>query len=273
MKQLCAFLNIPASKSVVFERYSDSAAAYVKLESSNQAVYKQLYRAAKAKAKLRIKVTVIDNGDVVKTIPVEHVSEQKEIPTIKAPSARSSQTAFSIPIAAVTAPKVEVEAPKSIKKEETPAVNQPWKSWTGHLTSFTVQCNNCADTIPDAHYHCDICDNNDFDLCSACVDSGIHCDVDDHFLIKRTIVDGKISHNTTYKISKKEMQKEREMPEEKEMPGTFQSDIKEPVAAQSESTRTCNSCVTCKFLIILSLFGHVLIRVSQHYQRTDSLPV
>jgi next-to-BRCA1 protein 1 len=43
---------------VVFERYSDSAAAFVRLDSDNSSVYKQLYRAAKAKLKLRIKATV-----------------------------------------------------------------------------------------------------------------------------------------------------------------------------------------------------------------------
>ena len=43
---------------MVFERYSDSAAAFVRLDSDNAGVYKQLYRAAKAKLKLRIKATV-----------------------------------------------------------------------------------------------------------------------------------------------------------------------------------------------------------------------
>lgn len=212
----------------------------MKLDPSNQAVYKQLYRAAKAKAKLRIKVIVTDNEDV-KTVPVEHVAEVKEIPTTKAPSASSSQTAFSIPVKAV--PETEVTAPELLKREDVPVVNHPWKSWTGHLTSFTVQCNHCGGNIPNAHYHCDLCDNNDFDLCSTCFDSGVHCDEDEHFLIKRTIVDGKISNSTTYKVSKK-------VHKEGEMPGTFQPDVKEPVA-QPESTRTCNSCVSCELITFI----------------------
>lgn len=55
MRQLLA---IPPTQDVLFERFSDSAGAYITLDSNNPSVYKQLYRAAKAKLKLRIKVTV-----------------------------------------------------------------------------------------------------------------------------------------------------------------------------------------------------------------------
>lgn len=48
---------MPENDEVIFERWSDSAASYVILDSNKPAVYKQLYRAAKAKLKLRIKVT------------------------------------------------------------------------------------------------------------------------------------------------------------------------------------------------------------------------
>lgn len=61
--QLKELLSIPAEQTVVFERYSDSAASWVKLDAANIAVYKQLYRAAKAKLKLRIKATVVPAPD------------------------------------------------------------------------------------------------------------------------------------------------------------------------------------------------------------------
>lgn len=51
---------MPPSQDVTFERFSDSAGSYIPLDSNNPAVYKQLYRAAKAKLKLRIKATVTD---------------------------------------------------------------------------------------------------------------------------------------------------------------------------------------------------------------------
>ena len=52
------------SQTVTFERFSDSASAYVKLDSDNPAVYKQLYRAAKAKLKLRIRAVITNNSTV-----------------------------------------------------------------------------------------------------------------------------------------------------------------------------------------------------------------
>jgi next-to-BRCA1 protein 1 len=42
----------------VFERYSDSSASYVTLDSDKPQVYKTLFRAAKAKLKLRLRATV-----------------------------------------------------------------------------------------------------------------------------------------------------------------------------------------------------------------------
>ena len=65
--QLRSLLQIPSNQTVTFERYSDSASAYVKLDSNNPAVYKQLYRAAKAKLKLRIRANL-------STIPTEPVT-------------------------------------------------------------------------------------------------------------------------------------------------------------------------------------------------------
>jgi next to BRCA1 gene 1 protein len=54
-------------QDVVFERYSDSASSYVKLDSNNTPVYKTLLRAAKAKGKLRIRATVIEPEKEAKT--------------------------------------------------------------------------------------------------------------------------------------------------------------------------------------------------------------
>ncbi|KAK1760577.1 next to BRCA1 gene 1 protein [Echria macrotheca] len=51
-------LGIAPEADAIFERYSDSAASYVVLDRDNTAVYKQLGRAAKAKQKLKLRVTV-----------------------------------------------------------------------------------------------------------------------------------------------------------------------------------------------------------------------
>tara|TARA_R110002003_G_scaffold1005_3_gene21979 strand:+ start:16657 stop:17148 length:492 start_codon:yes stop_codon:yes gene_type:complete len=57
-KQLRSILQIKPDEQVVFERYSDSAASYVTLDSDKPQVYKTLFRAAKAKLKLRLKATI-----------------------------------------------------------------------------------------------------------------------------------------------------------------------------------------------------------------------
>ncbi|KAG8529485.1 uncharacterized protein KY384_006122 [Bacidia gigantensis] len=59
-EKLRHLLSIDPTKDAVFERYSDSSASFITLDSSNQQVYKQLFRAAKAKGKLRLRVTIVD---------------------------------------------------------------------------------------------------------------------------------------------------------------------------------------------------------------------
>jgi next-to-BRCA1 protein 1 len=56
--QLRTLLQVKADEQVVFERYSDSSASYVTLESDKPQVYKTLFRAAKAKLKLRLRATI-----------------------------------------------------------------------------------------------------------------------------------------------------------------------------------------------------------------------
>ncbi|KAF8539819.1 hypothetical protein BDD12DRAFT_76259 [Trichophaea hybrida] len=75
--KLKELLAIPQTQDVKFERYSDSAASYVTLDPQNSGVYKQLYRAAKAKLKLRIKVTSAAHDPPV--VPNDAASERVSI--------------------------------------------------------------------------------------------------------------------------------------------------------------------------------------------------
>lgn len=70
-------MHIPFEDEVVIERYSDSATSYVVLDTSVMAVYKQLYRAAKAKSKLKLRVAVPPKETVV---PVATVEDETESP-------------------------------------------------------------------------------------------------------------------------------------------------------------------------------------------------
>ncbi|KAI5299712.1 Cell differentiation protein RCD1 [Ascosphaera pollenicola] len=53
-----------------------------------------------------------------------------------------------------------------------------------------VDCNKCGKRTSECHYHCDECDNGDFDLCPFCIDSGATCHDNSHFLVKRFMRDG-----------------------------------------------------------------------------------
>lgn len=106
--------------------------------------------------------------------------------------------------------------------------------------AFTVCCNNCTANIPDAHWHCSICEDGDYDLCRICVTAGVHCGVEGHFLIKRCIENGRVVSSITETVPKKPMKVEAE----KEVPGAFTADTKdEQLSEMLESSLTCNCCV------------------------------
>ena len=304
----------------MFERFSDSAGSYITLDSNNPAVYKQLYRAAKAKLKLRIKATITDIPSPKPTTPVDEpvvidrLTSHRYVPPmnpdlLQVNAAKSSNsdlsslynanvptTSLAHPIATdmhrrayiqklrssnvkytsnqslkVDATKVE-EATKAIKEEpleegdgEAPlpgffnarqhfyaeiesmagdrrnTLRSADHAFTLPGVAFTICCNNCDAGIPDAHWHCSICDDGDFDLCGKCVEKGFLCDVDDHWLIKRIVKDGKVINSTTETIAPK---KHAKVEDEKDVPGAFNSNIKKEELQESpDMSRTCNSCV------------------------------
>lgn len=104
------------------------------------------------------------------------------------------------------------------------------------VSIFSVYCNNCSRPIPNEHYHCSTCDDGDFDLCQACVDDGVLCGGDDHWMIKRAVQGGKVISSVTEKIAPKPVASESKttlvQPEEEE-----EDDV---------ATRTCNSCIQGK---------------------------
>ena len=120
------------------------------------------------------------------------------------------------------------------------------RSCSFQSNSFTICCNHCDKTIPDAHWHCSICERGDFDLCQDCVEKGCLCDGEDHWLIKRFVKGGKVINSTTETIAPKKAIKI----EEKAIPGAFTSDIKrEDIPELVDLSRTCNSCVGGKSML------------------------
>lgn len=123
---------------------------------------------------------------------------------------------------------------------------------------FTICCNNCDDAIPNTHWHCSICDDGDFDLCTKCVEKGVLCDAPGHWLIKRFLDCGKVINSTTETIAPKKdttsepeispANKDTNTESEKEIPGAYTSENKETVEECTDVGRTCNSCVNSKAL-------------------------
>lgn len=100
--------------------------------------------------------------------------------------------------------------------------------------TFSIDCNHCSKSIPNEHYHCGICEKGDFDLCQACVDSGLTCDGDDHWLIKRFIRNGAVIPSVTETCAPRKANQEK---------------MDTPMSpAHEDGERTCNSCINRKSL-------------------------
>lgn len=118
---------------------------------------------------------------------------------------------------------------------------------------FTVFCNSCDQSVPDAHFHCSTCDDGDFDLCQDCVNRGISCYNDQHWLIKRTIKEGNIAYSTTHIAPKSKRGADAPKPAPSPTPAPVHPEISlpirsiqktiAPIATLAFLARTCNSCV------------------------------
>ena len=122
---------------------------------------------------------------------------------------------------------------------------------------YSVYCNQCSAPIADEHYHCDTCDDGDYDLCPECVDCGKTCLGDNHWMIKRNVKNGKVISSTTEKLPPRQIptndSKATLVPQEEEEDSITES--KGESKPIEEWVRTCNSClietkedsfVTCK---------------------------
>ncbi len=48
-----------------------------------------------------------------------------------------------------------------------------------------VYCDECGGVTTDIHFHCNLCDSGDYDICPACFENGHRCLVPEHRLVKR----------------------------------------------------------------------------------------
>ncbi|KAL7942414.1 hypothetical protein V8C42DRAFT_332320 [Trichoderma barbatum] len=257
------FLHITPETQVTIERYSDSASAFVVLDSNNLPVYKQLYRAAKAKSKLKLRVSVpqLLPKSAPKPVTVEdepeasvaetYESTEKTTPTESDESSSTTEPATEMPVPSAAPSSItllsgvelplrtsssvqldmtkveETEAPVTQKLPANFAQSAPFDpqsiyssfedycapaAQSHHVIApapFAVCCNHCEKTVSDVHYHCQTCDDGDFDLCQACVDQAVSCYDDNHWLIKRTMIDGQLIASSTERIEPKSQAKKQ----------------------------------------------------------------
>ena len=111
--------------------------------------------------------------------------------------------------------------------------------------AFCIDCNNCGKSIPNEHYHCSICDAGDFDLCRSCVDRGVTCDGEEHWLIKRSIRGGMVIPSVTETIAPKKATDEAADTQDMKESVPLNEDEDESIAE-----RTCNSCIKGKFKLV-----------------------
>jgi next-to-BRCA1 protein 1 len=280
--QLRFLLAIPPEQDVRFDRFSDSAGSYITLDSSNPAIYKQLYRAAKAKLKLRLRATVdrpvkmepnedtgVDqNGsDARKDTSTDSQSEPRHsfLETVLSQPLSNAQVVASFKSFQKTCPYAptcaipgafDINAPgiepvtKGLRDCHADLFSLPTlPSLTDFpSTCYTIDCNNCGTSVPDEHYHCGICENGDFDLCKACVDAGVACEGDEHWLLKRTIRNGVVIPSTTCTLTPKKVAPKKVAPKKasnEELPSSEEA-VTPTSPEQDAGERTCNSCICRK---------------------------
>ncbi|KAK4229637.1 next to BRCA1 gene 1 protein [Podospora fimiseda] len=126
-------LKIPDEAEAVFERYSDSAACFVTLDQQNISVYKQLYRAAKAKQKLKLRVTVKKQPQVEE--PQSVVGEEKEGPKPASVSDEAEEEAIQT-AAAHSVPEPIVQAAEPINNPEEKLIPVSSSASDNHIESL-----------------------------------------------------------------------------------------------------------------------------------------
>jgi len=111
---------------------------------------------------------------------------------------------------------------------------------------WSIYCNECDAPMANAHFHCSICDGGDYDLCENCVASGKLCPGEGHWLIKRSIQDGKVVASTTKRISPRKptfVKTEDIMVGDTPGGSAVNTKTKTLVENPQRPSRTCNNCV------------------------------
>jgi next-to-BRCA1 protein 1 len=162
---------------------------------------------------------------------------------------QSSSTSSSVPVTQCASPSAREKwfaELAGLTKERQAALRKSYRCPVSPAAStYTVYCNNCNEAVPDEHYHCSTCDDGDYDLCQSCIDKGVLCGGDGHWMIKRFVKNGKVINSVTETIA----------------PRIHQTESKATLVQPEESkmaNRTCNCCIGGECIAISADAGHVL---------------
>lgn len=122
-----------------------------------------------------------------------------KLETIRAYSEAEPGSAHGGPLPQLTLP-VGQPRYRVFEMEQDNKARFPVVSHNSPNGMFCIDCNNCSRSIANEHYHCSICEGGDYDLCAQCVDAGASCHGDEHWLIKRVVMNGVVTNSTTETI-------------------------------------------------------------------------
>lgn len=238
-------------------------------------MYKQLYRAAKAKSKLRIKVTVVEpkipapkenTSAELSNAPKNYFDTVLRTPVSAAKSEAPCGPLSDLPNVTVlpsrpapaerlkgwgALPADQANPPPYFFRNDQEDGTLPATHKAAAGGAFCIDCNHCGGSIANEHYHCSTCEKGDYDLCLQCINSGVTCEGDDHWLIKRFVKDGVVTNSTTEKVAprKPQVQETEKEPavEVHEAPSEKAPEVPDaPISSANVEERICNACLKGK---------------------------
>ena len=81
-------------------------------------------------------------------------------------------------------PPIDVESQNSVRDK---SIKDAIRDYSSLSAGFGIFCNECGDLTTDAHYHCYVCESDNFDLCPTCYGRGIRCWNPQHHIVKKTV--------------------------------------------------------------------------------------
>ncbi|KAK9477742.1 hypothetical protein V1514DRAFT_363619 [Lipomyces japonicus] len=179
-----SLLEIDADKDIVIERFSITNKGFVQVDDKSSYALLRSAMGVKGKAKLNIADAPISQTNSDKK------SEQKDkaVKPVSSVSATLESNETLELIKKMIHDEVTIlgdELKSSLTLNATPEVakNSVSEEESPAQCGFVVACDACDKNITSGtYYHCNQCNDGDYDVCTDCVNSGKHCLNGSHYL-------------------------------------------------------------------------------------------